>query len=159
MYDPIEEEPYLIDADLGKSIDKRAVPSSNHRTGTLPFMATDLLVGDPPPHLYRYDLESFFYVLLWICVRGHCGWDTVGSISAMREKKSDFFSAVQANPVGYLPILDKFEPLQATWLNKLYRLFWMGRQNLATANVHGVPTDMETSGGVITFERFIEELK
>jgi hypothetical protein len=158
MYDPAEEEPYLIDADLGKSTDKLAVPSANHRTGTLPFMATDLLVDNPPPHLYRYDLESFFYVLLWMCVQGHCGWDTVGSISAMRKEKSDFFSAERGNPVDHLPILDKFEPLKATWLKKLYRLFWMGRQNLATANMEDVETDMETSGGHITYDQFMKAL-
>ena len=35
-----------------------------YRTGTGPFMALDLLdeCHDPPPHRYRYDLESFFYV-------------------------------------------------------------------------------------------------
>jgi len=35
--------------------------TATHRTGTIPFMAQDLLVdSDPPPHLYRHDLESFF---------------------------------------------------------------------------------------------------
>ncbi|KAG5641307.1 hypothetical protein DXG03_005556, partial [Asterophora parasitica] len=29
------------------------------------FMAADRLVAHPPPHLYRHDLESFFYILVW----------------------------------------------------------------------------------------------
>ncbi|KAI0733639.1 hypothetical protein C8Q72DRAFT_881195 [Fomitopsis betulina] len=39
-----------------------------YRTGTGPFMAMDLLrKGAPPPHLYRYDLESLFYILICVC--------------------------------------------------------------------------------------------
>ncbi|KAI0782002.1 hypothetical protein C8Q75DRAFT_896166 [Abortiporus biennis] len=42
--------------------------SMRFKTGTTPFMALDLLEDIPPPrHLYRYDLESFFYVLVWFC--------------------------------------------------------------------------------------------
>ncbi|KAK7042389.1 hypothetical protein R3P38DRAFT_2511725 [Favolaschia claudopus] len=40
-----------------------------HRTGTLPFMAVEVLLkGEKlPQHLPRHDLESFLYVLIWIC--------------------------------------------------------------------------------------------
>jgi Fungal protein kinase len=37
-----------------------------HRTGTLPFMSLGTLRGHN--HTYRHDLESFFYVFLWICI-------------------------------------------------------------------------------------------
>lgn len=48
-------------------------PSSNHRTGTAPFMALDHLVPPrqedhpmfPTWHLPRYDLESFVWVFCW----------------------------------------------------------------------------------------------
>ncbi|TCD71759.1 hypothetical protein EIP91_005525 [Steccherinum ochraceum] len=40
-------------------------PSSKHRTGTKPFMAMDLLSEKPPLHIYRHDLESLLYVMLW----------------------------------------------------------------------------------------------
>ena len=40
-------------------------PSSNQRTGTLPFMAVDLLKDNPPVHGYRHDLESFMWVILF----------------------------------------------------------------------------------------------
>ncbi|KAJ3790477.1 hypothetical protein GGU10DRAFT_253116, partial [Lentinula aff. detonsa] len=36
-------------------------PTSNHRTGTGPFMSTDLLKGG---HLFRHDLESLFNIML-----------------------------------------------------------------------------------------------
>jgi predicted N-acyltransferase len=39
--------------------------SANHRTGTLPFMAIDLLYARTWGHLYRYDLESCVYILVW----------------------------------------------------------------------------------------------
>lgn len=40
------------------------------RTGTYPFIAIDILQGAATglgaTHLYRHDLESFLYVLLWV---------------------------------------------------------------------------------------------
>lgn len=36
-------------------------------------MAIDLLVPDPPTHLYRHDLESLFYVIVWIVTSFHDG--------------------------------------------------------------------------------------
>jgi len=50
--------------------DAGEVPTSaaKHRTGTIPFMARDLLVENPPPRLYRHDLESFFFVLVWAAI-------------------------------------------------------------------------------------------
>ncbi|KAF8621877.1 hypothetical protein AX15_007434 [Amanita polypyramis BW_CC] len=41
-----------------------------NRTGTVPFMALDLLDedGPTPTHLYRHDLESFLWILIWAAV-------------------------------------------------------------------------------------------
>jgi Fungal protein kinase len=56
----------LIDLDLAKELD--SVPSrASHRTGTMQFMAIEVLQGKG--HTYRHDLESFFYVLIWMCIR------------------------------------------------------------------------------------------
>lgn len=56
----------LIDLDLAKELD--CGPSgARHRTGTMEFMAIDVLEGHT--HTYRHDLESFFYVFLWIIIR------------------------------------------------------------------------------------------
>ncbi|OCH93421.1 hypothetical protein OBBRIDRAFT_832674 [Obba rivulosa] len=39
------------------------------KTGTGPFMALEVLrTSITPYHRYRFDLESFFYVLVWFCV-------------------------------------------------------------------------------------------
>ncbi|KAK7414093.1 hypothetical protein QQX98_007036 [Neonectria punicea] len=54
----------LIDLDMAKMRDS----GPSDQTGTLQFMAIEVLrsKGD---HTYRHDLESFFYVLLWLCAR------------------------------------------------------------------------------------------
>lgn len=61
----------LISTMLRSSLQKRS-PTSKHRTGTLAFMAIDLIRNaaaygqDPPiPHLVRYDYESVFWLDLW----------------------------------------------------------------------------------------------
>ncbi|KAH0559934.1 hypothetical protein GP486_003549 [Trichoglossum hirsutum] len=38
---------------------------AHHRTGTLPYMAIDILTDPAFPHLYDHDVESFLYVLIW----------------------------------------------------------------------------------------------
>ncbi|KAF8914748.1 hypothetical protein CPB85DRAFT_1433490 [Mucidula mucida] len=55
----------LNDFDLSSFRDNTA-PSSKQRTGTRPYMARELHQGAKISirHLYRHDLESFFYVLL-----------------------------------------------------------------------------------------------
>ncbi|KAG5640282.1 hypothetical protein DXG03_009529 [Asterophora parasitica] len=45
--------------------DLSARTGSSHHRDTYPFMAADLLAAHPLEHLYRYDLESFFYILFW----------------------------------------------------------------------------------------------
>ncbi|KAJ7747934.1 hypothetical protein DFH07DRAFT_830621 [Mycena maculata] len=63
----------LIDLDYSLVIEpggERGPPATGHRTGTLPFMAVDVLCdgGNLPAHEPRHDLESMLYVLIWICV-------------------------------------------------------------------------------------------
>lgn len=59
----------LIDSDLAKELD--SMPSgASHRTSTMQLMAIEVLQGKG--HTYRPDLESFFYVFVWMCIRsGH----------------------------------------------------------------------------------------
>lgn len=62
----------LNDYDLS-SLASAHGPQGNERTGTVPFMALDLLTpkgqGGEVKHLYRHDLESFIWVLVWVCLR------------------------------------------------------------------------------------------
>lgn len=59
----------LIDLDLAKIVGSGKT-GARHQTGTVEFMAIQVL--RKVAHTYRHDLESFFYVLLWICGR-RCG--------------------------------------------------------------------------------------
>ncbi len=59
----------LIDLDLAKELNS-VRSGASHRTGTMQFMAIEVLQGKG--HTYRHDLESFFYVFVWMCIRyGH----------------------------------------------------------------------------------------
>jgi serine/threonine protein kinase len=67
--DPKEADGFtgmLIDEDLAKEIGSGR-SGARHQTGTMEFMAIQVL--QRVAHTYRHDLESFFYVLLWICAR------------------------------------------------------------------------------------------
>ncbi|TFY77517.1 hypothetical protein EWM64_g6495 [Hericium alpestre] len=59
----------LIDLDYSVKIDRLfTADTTNHRTGTLPYMAIDILTAKQSvEHKAYHDLESFFYVLCWIC--------------------------------------------------------------------------------------------
>ncbi|KAK7013930.1 hypothetical protein R3P38DRAFT_3322448 [Favolaschia claudopus] len=64
----------LIDLDYALVLDDKGergkTVAKAHRTGTLPFMATQVLKQGPSlaQHQPHHDLESLFYVLIWICV-------------------------------------------------------------------------------------------
>ena len=63
-----EEDPrgILIDLDLAKELGS-GPSGARHQTGTMEFMAIEVLKGKA--HTYRHDLESFFYVFLWVIIR------------------------------------------------------------------------------------------
>ena len=62
----------LIDLDLAKELGSGR-SGARCRTGTMEFVAIKVLLGIS--HTYRHDIESFFYVLIWQCVRR--GWELV----------------------------------------------------------------------------------
>ncbi|KAG0706490.1 hypothetical protein DFH29DRAFT_845929 [Suillus ampliporus] len=77
-------------------------PEGNERTGTVPFMALDLLSqkgqAGEVKHLYRHDLESFIWVLVWVSFRYREGvlrpretrhfdaWATTDAVACGKEK-------------------------------------------------------------------------
>ncbi|KAG5949472.1 hypothetical protein E4U58_001977 [Claviceps cyperi] len=54
-----------------------------HAVGTLSFMAVEGLLKIN--HTYRHDVESFFYLLLWLC--GHEAWDPVKGLAVEGEEQ------------------------------------------------------------------------
>lgn len=61
----------LIDYDYSSYLSELMEEVAGHRTGTLPFMAINLLEngGDSKvSHVPLYDLQSFFFVFIWMCI-------------------------------------------------------------------------------------------
>ncbi|KAK0628117.1 hypothetical protein B0T17DRAFT_491041 [Bombardia bombarda] len=59
---------FLIDFDLSIKEQRGGVSGARGKTGTRAFMAIGALLGEQ--HSFMHDLESFFWVLFWICI--HC---------------------------------------------------------------------------------------
>ncbi|CAL1698620.1 unnamed protein product [Somion occarium] len=103
-----------------------------YRTGTGPFMALDLLVAtETPLHLYRHDLESFFYVMVWFSAVFNPKTHELGYLEAWEQsslkvigtakkdflKESDEFERILRN------VHHSFLPLISSWLSPLYEDF------------------------------------
>lgn len=58
---------FLIDLDLAIKEQRVGASGAKGKTGTRAFMAIGLLLGEQ--HSFMHDIESFFSVLFWICIR------------------------------------------------------------------------------------------
>jgi hypothetical protein len=58
---------FLIDLDLAIKEKRETSSGARGKTGTRAFMAIGVLL-DEEPHSFMHDLESFFWVLFWICI-------------------------------------------------------------------------------------------
>ncbi|KAJ3713741.1 hypothetical protein DFJ43DRAFT_1034217, partial [Lentinula guzmanii] len=179
----------LCDWDLSSAVDDDGVvvTSSNatHRTGTYPFLATDLLAEKPPVHLYRHDLESFFYILIWAglhysfdgeAAKYHVHdevkvWMDAGRhIDARKDKKSLILGARENAKHVFDHFHPDFKPLVKQWVRPLWKLF---RCAFKKADRCENPDDFDSSadsdssrgshasfdnitlGGTLTFENFM----
>ncbi|QSZ28593.1 hypothetical protein DSL72_003092 [Monilinia vaccinii-corymbosi] len=57
---------FLIDLDLAIDKSRQYSSGAKEKTGTRVFMAIGILLGEQ--HTFMHDLESFFWVLFWICI-------------------------------------------------------------------------------------------
>lgn len=57
---------FLIDLDLAIKLPRETPSGAKGKTGTWAFMAIGALLGEQ--HSFMHDLESFFWVLFWICI-------------------------------------------------------------------------------------------
>lgn len=69
---------FLIDLDLAIKEERVAASGAKGKTGTRAFMAIGALLGEQ--HSFMHDLESFFWVLFWICI--HCDGPGEGKVVA-----------------------------------------------------------------------------
>ncbi|KAH8112638.1 hypothetical protein DFH11DRAFT_1744852 [Phellopilus nigrolimitatus] len=90
---------YIIDFDFAiETDDKEDKCAKGRRTGTLPFMALEMMIDQEKNkirHAYYHDLESIFYVLCWICTAQE------GPSNLRRSLDFDFNSSAVAEWAGY----------------------------------------------------------
>ena len=72
-----EDDGFLIDLDLSIKTSNDRASGAPGKTGTKVFMAIGALLGEP--HSFMHDLESFFWVLFWICIH-HDGRNEKGEV-------------------------------------------------------------------------------
>lgn len=105
----------LIDLDIARK-KNHCSSGAPRRTGTMLFMAIEALRGKP--HTYRHDLESFLYVLIWLCARR--GWQLNHNVqnglksSLLRHWQTGDYETIANNKRGVMvksgfdSILEKF---------------------------------------------------
>ncbi|KAI1820770.1 serine/threonine-protein kinase Sgk2 [Xylaria intraflava] len=96
----------LIDLDLAKVRDS-GPSGARHQTGTVQFMAVEVL--RKTDHTYRHDLESFFYVLLWMCARqswsnGLARGEMPSKGSVLRRWEIGTFDSIADAKVGHMTV-------------------------------------------------------
>jgi len=77
-----EDDAFLIDLDLAIKIDREKASGAPSKTGTKVFMAIGALYGED--HNFMHDLESFFWVLFWLCAH----WNGPGQKRSKTEYES-----------------------------------------------------------------------
>ncbi|KAJ7447075.1 hypothetical protein B0H11DRAFT_2290250 [Mycena galericulata] len=140
-----------------------ALPSlSKRRAGTKLFIAIDLLAPNPPVHLYRHDLESFLYVLVFLTcqIKGSklAQWDYLEMKVLQSVKHSTFtwreFPPPHANFQGLndwiLAITELFmNGFHARTLNESRK-----KRIIPVQDFIGESFIDETLGGHVTFDKF-----
>jgi hypothetical protein len=129
MYDKCNEDRGVLnDYDLSH-LDGQPRPSGTERTGTMPFMALDLLTDKAwdgkITRLYRHDCESFAWVLLWICCRFEDGKEIPNPPLGQFITESYRRCSHEKNAILY-----ELESVTAT---SSYESFWFGVVELVKA--------------------------
>ncbi|KAE8154986.1 hypothetical protein BDV25DRAFT_170316 [Aspergillus avenaceus] len=126
---------FLIDLDLAFREQRERPSGARGKTGTRAFMAIGLLLGER--HSFMHDLESFFWVFLWICIHYNGPstarvlprfekWNYVDMEELAERKKGavahegDFISMVNDNFTEF------YRPL-VPWVNRLRKVVFPNR--------------------------------
>jgi len=128
-------------------------------------VACDLMPGPPPPHLYRFDLESLFYVMILVACHYRDGeevenppfqeWEDLETEDLLTKKLSFFFGPMP-KPTFKLPRPPRLE----LFLYKMIRDGYNARNHSAILPRTGSgrftsPTfDNETLGSHVTLDQF-----
>ncbi|KAK7055338.1 other 1 protein kinase [Favolaschia claudopus] len=152
----------LNDFDHALDFGKKSESTSKQRTGTKLYMAIDLLVPDPPQHLYRHDLESFLYVLVFLTCQitenSPLNFWTTDTMENLRTKKK---MAIYEGP---FPLCKNGFTGFDLWILNMRKMFRKGfnaRNDHADEvklaqikNTKPPAFDHETLGGEVTFDTF-----
>ncbi|KAK6955896.1 hypothetical protein Daesc_003542 [Daldinia eschscholtzii] len=123
---------FLIDLDLAIKEQREGASGPKGMTGTRAFMAIGVLRGRQ--HSFEHDLESFFWVLFWICIhyngpkekRVVCEfdeWNVIGTSELATLKRgtiadeTDFIDILTQN---FTPYYESLVP----WVNRLRRVLF-----------------------------------
>ncbi|THU91824.1 hypothetical protein K435DRAFT_673302 [Dendrothele bispora CBS 962.96] len=152
----------LNDWDLAAKVDENGdIPISQRcfRTGTKPFLSLDLLQTPSPPHHYRHDLESFFWILIWAALHYELnGKKTAkrkeiisrwcdGSFEEARQAKVAFLIDKQMAEEMFEGFTPAFVSLKEKWIEPLYELLRLEYQ-----------AENREVGAYWTFENFMNRL-
>ena len=142
----------------------------HHLTGTRPFMALDLLEHqsstEPTVHLYRHDLESFLYILVWAATRYKFSTGAVIAVrelddwsgeKAFQEKLALYYRMGKTQTQWKAKYcLPEFSGLWDAWVVPLCSMFRDARTEAISAEEQKkTDYDLSTYNGRITFETFM----
>ncbi|KAK7055326.1 other 1 protein kinase [Favolaschia claudopus] len=170
MFHEVDGKMYGVLNDFDHALDfgKKTESTSKQRTGTKLYMAIDLLVPDPPQHLYRHDLESFLYVLVCLaCETEHPfrdgkttlrRWAELGMTDLYYRK----YTAITRD--DFPSLKDGFTRFN-WWIFEMKEIFRTGfnacsdhASNVRRAKMRNITEppafDHETLGGEVTFDKF-----
>ncbi|KIW76742.1 hypothetical protein Z517_09186 [Fonsecaea pedrosoi CBS 271.37] len=120
---------FLIDLDLAIQVPREAASGAKHKTGTRAFMAIGALLGEQ--HSFMHDLESFFWVLFWLCIhytgpgQSICSpvydiWNYTGDESLATLKAGTISSETMFLKTASTHFTRYYQPL-IPWVNRLRR--------------------------------------
>ncbi|KAI0865140.1 hypothetical protein F4860DRAFT_510303 [Xylaria cubensis] len=151
---------FLIDLDLAIEEDSRKASGAKSKTGTRAFMAIGALQGQL--HSFMDDLESFFWVLLWICINYQAGgkmvkfnpldtWNYMADLDLIHAKLGVINKAAKTE--GYFT--PYYQPL-IRWVNELRKVVfpdnttWVEEDQLLYARMIAVLQEAQKDPDVLT---------
>ncbi|KAI8634829.1 serine/threonine-protein kinase Sgk2 [Xylariaceae sp. FL1651] len=122
---------FLIDLDLAVKEQREVSSGAKGKTGTRAFMAIGALKGQD--HSFMHDLESFFWVLFWICIHysgPHGRSRTVAIFDRWNYEDTEYLATLKAGVVAnegdFIKRAEEFftsyyQPL-VIWVNRLRKV-------------------------------------
>jgi hypothetical protein len=120
---------FLIDLDLAIKENRDSSSGAQGKTGTRAFMAIGALLGEQ--HSFMHDLESFFWVLFWICIHYDAqgkaigptdfdDWNYENDDKLVAAKKGEIADEEDFLKKAHKNFTPHYRPL-ITWVNRLRR--------------------------------------